>query len=115
METGIKDEKAGQEEEGEKNCAAWKSVQMIYTSWQVYPIWKQRSLVEKILRCEHHSKMTSSSQMITTAIKYRKIHSRLDRYSRFRQDRRGESIMKNYTIAVAGTGYVGLSIATLLS
>lgn len=23
--------------------------------------------------------------------------------------------MKNYTIAVAGTGYVGLSIATLLS
>ena len=24
-------------------------------------------------------------------------------------------MMKNYTIAVAGTGYVGLSIATLLS
>ena len=28
---------------------------------------------------------------------------------------RGVNIMKNYKIAVAGTGYVGLSIATLLS
>ena len=27
----------------------------------------------------------------------------------------GEHTMKDYTIAVAGTGYVGLSIATLLS
>ena len=27
----------------------------------------------------------------------------------------GSSTMKKYTIAVAGTGYVGLSIATLLS
>lgn len=51
----------------------------------------------------------ASSQMITTAIKHRKT------YPRFCRDRRGESIMKNYTIAVAGTGYVGLSIATLLS
>lgn len=28
---------------------------------------------------------------------------------------RGVNAMKNYKIAVAGTGYVGLSIATLLS
>ena len=57
--------------------------------------------------------MTTSSRMITTAINIK--HTPLDRRSRLGLDRRGESIMKNYTIAVAGTGYVGLSIATLLS
>ena len=34
---------------------------------------------------------------------------------RQKETNREEIIMKNYTIAVAGTGYVGLSIATLLS
>lgn len=29
--------------------------------------------------------------------------------------RKGNNVMKDYRIAVAGTGYVGLSIATLLS
>ena len=42
--------------------------------------------------------------MIATANKHKRAFS----------EGRGESIMKDYAMAVAGTGYVGLSIATLL-
>lgn len=41
-------------------------------------------------------------------------HIKQDVEEKKNRQKRGES-MKNYTIAVAGTGYVGLSIATLLS
>lgn len=47
--------------------------------------------------------------MIAAVMKYRK------NYSWFLRDEIRRNIVKKNTIAVAGTGYVGLSIATLLS
>lgn len=61
--------------EDDKYCVVWKSVQMIYTSYQL--IRKLKGSVQTILCCEHHNGRTTSFPMITTAIKHRMMLTKL--------------------------------------